>query len=192
MKNEKFIPNLYVALTHYPVVNKRGDTITSAVTNLDLHDISRTARTYGLKAFYVVNPLKDQKILIQRIIAHWTDGAGAVYNPARRRALELIRLNDSIREVAEDIKSIEHTYPKTVATCARRYPSSISFGGFRNMIENGIPHLLVLGTAWGLTESFITEADYVLEPIAGVADYNHLSVRSAAAIILDRLLGDSG
>ena len=186
------MPNLYVALTHYPVVNKRGETIVSAVTNLDLHDISRTAKTYGLKSFYVVSPLKDQKTLVQRIISHWTAGAGAVYNPARRNALELIRLSDSIKDVAEDIKSIEHRYPKIVATCARRYPASVSFKGFRNIIENGAPHLLVLGTAWGLTESFISEADYVLEPIAGAADYNHLSVRSAAAIILDRLLGEPG
>jgi len=29
----------------------------------------------------------------------------------------------------------------------------------------------------------------MLEPIAGTTGYNHLSVRSAAAIILDRLLG---
>ncbi|MGW8301987.1 MAG: RNA methyltransferase [Desulfobacterales bacterium] len=29
----------------------------------------------------------------------------------------------------------------------------------------------------------------MLEPIAGKTDYNHLSVRSAAAIIFDRLLG---
>ena len=76
------MPDLYVALTHYPVVNKRGETIASAVTNLDLHDISRTAKTYGLKSFYVVSPLKDQKTLVQRIISHWTTGAGAVYNPA--------------------------------------------------------------------------------------------------------------
>jgi len=31
--------------------------------------------------------------------------------------------------------------------------------------------------------------DMLLEPIEGYTDYNHLSVRSAAAIILDRLLG---
>jgi hypothetical protein len=189
MKDEKFIPNLYVVLTHYPVVNKRGETIASAVTNLDLHDISRAAKTYGVKAFYVVTPLNDQKALMQKIIAHWTNGAGASYNPARRSALELIRIRDSVAEVAEDIRGIEGNYPQTVATCARRYPSSISYEGLRNILENGIPHLLVFGTAWGLSEPFISEADYVLNPITGIADYNHLSVRSAAAIILDRLLG---
>ena len=56
------------------------------------------------------------------------------------------------------------------------------------MLKNGKPHVLVLGTAWGLSEDFILTADYVLEPIVGKTDYNHLSVRSAAAIIFDRLL----
>jgi len=183
------MPNLYVALTHYPVIDKRGDIIASALTNLDLHDISRAAKTYGVKSFYVVTPLSDQKVLAKKIIAHWTGGAGAAYNPDRRSALELVKVKDSIIDVAEDIKGIENKYPKTVVTCARRYPSSTGYEEFRSILKNDMPHLLVLGTAWGLAEPFIFEADYVLEPITGTTDYNHLSVRSAAAIILDRLLG---
>lgn len=183
------MPRLYVALTHYPVVNKRGDTIASAVTNLDLHDISRVARTYGARSFYVVTPLADQKILIERIISHWTKGVGAVYNPARRSALDLIKIKDSIADAAEEIGAIEKVSPKMVATCARRYPSSITFEAFRDILQLGQPHLLVFGTAWGLAEPFMSVADYILEPISGRTDYNHLSVRSAAGIILDRLLG---
>ena len=183
------MPNLYLALTHYPVMDKRGDIIAAALTNLDLHDISRAAKTYGVKSFYVVTPLSDQKVLAKKIIAHWTGGAGAVYNPDRRSALELIKVKDSISDVVEDIKGIENSYPKTVTTCARRYPASIGYAEFRDILEKGIPHLLIFGTAWGLAESLISEADFVLKPIRGTASYNHLSVRSAAAIILDRLLG---
>jgi len=189
MKIEKFMPNLYVALTHYPVINKRGDIIASALTNLDLHDISRAAKAYGVKSFYVVTPLSDQKELAKKIIAHWTGGAGAVYNPDRCSALELIKVKDSIIDVAQDIEGIENSYPKTVTTSARRYPASIGYAEFRDILESGIPHLLIFGTAWGLAESIISEADFVLEPITGTTGYNHLSVRSAAAIILDRLLG---
>jgi len=182
------MPNLYVALTHYPVVNKRGEIIASALTNLDLHDISRASKTYGVKTFYVVTPLFDQKLLAQKIIAHWVEGAGALYNPARRSALELIKVRDSISDVVEDIKGIENSYPKTVTTCARSCPANIGYKEFRGVLKSGIPHLLIFGTAWGLAESFIAEADFVLEPISGTTEYNHLSVRSAAAIILDRLL----
>jgi hypothetical protein len=183
------MPRLYVALTHYPVVNKRGDIIASAVTNLDLHDISRAAKTYGAQRFFVVTPLADQKILVERIISHWTKGVGAVYNPARRSALDLIKIKDSIADAAQEIEGLETVYPKMVATCARRHPSSIRFEDFRDILQLGRPHLLVFGTAWGLAEPFISEADYILEPISGPTDYNHLSVRSAAGIILDRLLG---
>jgi hypothetical protein len=189
MKKEKFMPKLYVALAHYPVVSKRGDIIASAVTNLDLHDISRAAKTYGAKSFYVVTPLVDQKALVQKIISHWTEGSGAVSNPARRSALELIKIENTIGDVAEDIKSIENIYPKTVVTSARKHPCTIDYSEFRNLLMTGIPHLLVFGTAWGLSDSFVSQADYVLEPVTGVSDYNHLSVRSAAAVILDRLLG---
>ncbi len=183
------MPNLYLALAHYPVINKRGEIIAAALTNLDLHDISRAAKTYGVKSFYVVTPLSDQQALAKKIIAHWTGGAGAVYNPDRRSALELIKVKDSIKDVAEDIKGVENSYPKSVTTCARRYPASIGYAELRGILESSMPHLLIFGTAWGLAESLISQADFVLEPIAGTRGYNHLSVRCAAAIILDRLLG---
>jgi hypothetical protein len=181
--------NLYVALAHYPVVDKRGDIINSAVTNLDLHDIARAVKTYGVKSFYVVTRLVDQQSLVQKIISHWTEGAGAVYNPARRSALELIKVKSTIVDVAEDIKAIEKIYPKTVVTCARKYPASTAYKDFREILETDKPHLLIFGTAWGLAEPFISDADYILDPVMGPTDYNHLSVRSAAGIILDRLLG---
>lgn len=184
-------PNLSVALIHYPVFNKNGDIIASAVTNLDLHDISRAARTYGLRSFYVVTPLTDQKELVKKIISHWVDGIGSRYNPKRREALELIRIKDSLNEVVEHIRSNNEESPKTVVTCASARDNfrSISFGKFREMLHSGRPYLLLFGTGWGLTENFIADADYILEPIKGNTNYNHLSVRSAAAIVLDRLLG---
>ena len=183
------MPNLYVALTHYPVVDKRGDLITSAVTNLDLHDISRAVKVYGVKSYYVVTPLVDQQGLVHKIISHWTDGSGAVYNPARRSALEMIKVKGTIGDVVEDIKDLENIYPKTVVTSARRYATSTGYKEFRAILKTGKPHLLVFGTAWGLAEPYIAEADYILDPITGPTDYNHLSVRAAAGIILDRLLG---
>jgi hypothetical protein len=183
------MPLLYLALAHYPVTNKNGDIITSAITNLDLHDISRAARTYGVKSFYVITPLTDQKALAERIVTHWTHGAGADYNPARRDALDLIRLVDTIEDAARDIGNRERHYPKIVATGARKHPSSIGYAQFRGLLKKEMPYLLVFGTAWGLAESFRDQADYVLEPVIGATDYNHLSVRSAAAIVLDRLAG---
>jgi hypothetical protein len=141
-----------------------------------------------LKAFFVVTPLEDQIDLIQKIISHWTQGIGARYNPRRRSALQSIRVSTTYADVIDRVTVSEGVQPKTIATCARRGPANIGYQKCRTMLKNGNPYVLALGTAWGLSEAFISAADYVLEPITGKTDYNHLSVRSAAAIIFDRLM----
>ncbi|NQT69854.1 MAG: RNA methyltransferase [Desulfobacteraceae bacterium] len=189
MKNS-YPTNLYIALTHYPVINKNGNIIASAVTNLDLHDMSRAAKTYGVRSFYVVTPLADQRELVEKIVDHWVKGVGATYNPKRREALELIRIKNSLDEVADHIRDSAGYAPKTVVTSAKRSPGNISFDRFRRMLSNENLYLLIFGTAWGLTNDFMTGADYILDPVIGNTDYNHLSVRSATAVILDRLFGN--
>ena len=183
------MPRLYVTLIHYPVVNKQGKCIASAVTNLDLHDIARTVKTYGGLGFYVATPLTDQKALVERIVSHWTSGVGGENHPKRKQALELIRVADSLEAVCEDITRREGTAPKTVVTSAKRRDGSMSFSSLQAMLETETPVLLVFGTAWGLAEDVMNQADYSLMPIVAQAAYNHLSVRCAAAIIMDRLLG---
>ena len=184
-------PNLHLALVHYPVTNKNGDVIASAVTNLDLHDISRAARTFDVKSFYVVTPLEDQIDLVGQLISHWTSGAGAGYNPKRRQALELIRIKKNLDAVVSEIHQRPDSagVPRTVVTSASAKGAVISFSNLRRMLGDGYPYLLVFGTAWGLAETLMASADFALEPVKGTTNYNHLSVRSAAAIILDRLLG---
>jgi hypothetical protein len=174
---------------HYPVVNRAGDIVAAAVTNLDLHDISRAAKTYGVKQFYVITPLADQKALVNRLIHHWVRGVGSQYNPKRGAALQLIRIADSLDEVVHHVWRNCGVEPKTVVTSAKTNSRNISFGKLREMMQNGTPHVLVFGTAWGLSESVLSAADFLLEPIRGNEAYNHLSVRSATAIVLDRLLG---
>jgi hypothetical protein len=185
--NAFFKPRIYVGLVHHPVINKNGDVVASAVTNLDLHDIARAARTYGAGAFYVITPVEDQATLVDRILAHWIQGAGGRYNPKRRDALSLIRVSRTVREATEDIARENGTTPKTVATGAASRRGAVPFDTLRRDLRDGTPHLILLGTAWGLAEDVFAAADRILEPIAGTGDYNHLSVRSAAAIILDRL-----
>jgi hypothetical protein len=181
--------NLYVALVHYPVVNRQGDTIASAVTNLDLHDIARSARTYGVKAFYVVTPLTDQIKLVETIVSHWTEGPGGRHNPKRREALSLIRIEESLSGVVGHIGEQGAAAPRIVVTSAKKRSGSIDYERLREMIQTGEPYLLVFGTGWGLSDQVMDGADYFLQPVSGPVDYNHLSVRSAAAIILDRLIG---
>jgi hypothetical protein len=183
------MPKVHVALVHYPVVNRIGETIAAAVTNLDLHDIARVSKTFGVSCFFTVTPVADQKMFTERIVAHWTTGPGAEHIPDRRHAMELVRITESVAEAVEIITGIEGRKPTMVATCARPHPRAIPYARLRSMLNEEWPHLLLFGTAWGLSPEVIAASDHVLAPIVGVNDYNHLSVRSAAAIVLDRLLG---
>lgn len=181
---------LYVALIHHPVIDKNGETIASAVTNLDLHDIARASRTYGVKGYYVITPLKDQMVLVNRILGHWITGVGSTYNPNRQQALELVRVKATIAEMISEIAEAEGLRPKTVATTARRHVGSLSYRRLREMLRvDGTPLVLAFGTAWGLSDTFMADADFILDPLTGAGTYNHLSVRSAVSIILDRVLG---
>lgn len=183
---------LYIALVHHPVMNRRGEVIAAAVTNLDLHDIARAACTYGVRGFFVITPLEDQKAFAQRIVDHWTRGPGAEHIPDRQLAMQLIRITGSLEEAVAAVTAAEGQPPTVVATGARERLQATSYKTLRGMLADDRPHLLLFGTAWGLAPDVIAAADYVLAPIAGTAGYNHLSVRSAAAIILDRLMGQHG
>ena len=182
--------NLAIALLHHPVYNKLGEVVTTALTNLDLHDIARSSRTFGLERFYIVTPSADQRALAQRITGHWQDGWGSTYNPDRKQALDIVRVCETLPEAVRDFQSGFDEPVRTVITGAARRPGSITCREFRQMLDKPeSPFLLLLGTGWGLTEVCFQAADHILEPIAGSGTYNHLSVRSAAAIMLDRLRG---
>jgi len=184
-------PHVSLALLHYPVYDKNRRVVASAVTNLDLHDIARLARTFGLFRYYVVTPIAEQRALAERIRGHWQVGCGANYNPMRREALDLLRVTPRLEDVLTELESDYKRPPKIVVTGAKARANSVSCAGLRRLIEEtDQPHLLLFGTGWGLTDEIFELADFVLEPIMGAGDYNHLSVRAAVAIILDRLMGE--
>lgn len=179
---------LYAALVHYPVLNRKGEVIASAVTNLDLHDMARTARTYGLAACYVVTPLKDQQALCESLADHWRQGIGKDLHPDRAEALMRLRIADSIEAAGEDIQREQGAKPVVWATTAKSLPGAMPHEeARRRLVEGTGPFLVLFGTGWGLAPSWMEGADAVLEPIDGIDGYNHLSVRCAAAILMDRL-----
>ncbi|MEK6201954.1 MAG: RNA methyltransferase [Desulfobulbaceae bacterium] len=181
--------NIDIALVHYPVINKTGETIGSAVTNLDLHDIARAARTFGVDNYYIITPYSDQQTLVQEILDHWQTGHGAKYNPARKSALDQVKIASSLEETISVITEQRGRKPLVLTTSARVQKNSISYRETRERLETGEPMLLLFGTAHGLAPEVNETADYTLPPIQSTTGYNHLSVRSAVSIILDRLLG---
>ena len=189
---EKTTPSapIYAALLHHPVYDKNGQVVTTAVTNMDIHDISRSGCTYGLSGFFVVTPVKALQKLAHKIIEHWESGYGSRYNTTRKEALALARICDTLDDAIIAIERETGEKPLIVATSARRTKNPTSFVALRDMLNRQTrPFLILFGTGWGLTETILLQSDYVLEAVEGCRDYNHLSVRSAAAIIFDRLLG---
>jgi tRNA (guanine37-N1)-methyltransferase len=182
---------IYVALLHHPVYDKNHQVVTTAVTNMDIHDICRAGKTYGIQGVYVVTPVKPLQKLALKIIDHWEVGYGSQYNATRKDALALARISDNLDDTIIDIEKEHRQKPLIVVTSARDTGTErTSFVSLQDMLQRTTrPFLVIFGTGWGLTETIISQADYVLEAVEGDSDYNHLSVRSAAAIILDRLLG---
>ncbi|MCB2153571.1 RNA methyltransferase [bacterium] len=184
---------LHIALVHHPTVDKRGNVAATSVTNLDIHDLSRIGRTYGADGIWIVHPYENMQRYVQKVFGHWKDGWGAAYNVTRKEALEDTYLATDLPELEE---RMEELYPGKeivwVATSARKAVNTLSYQEMRDWLDDPDDErvfVLIFGTGWGLHPSVIQEMDYVLEPIYGPTEWNHLSVRAAAGIIIDRLLG---
>ncbi len=181
--------NLYVGLVHHPIRNKIGELVTTSVTNLDVHDIARSSRTFGALGYYIVTPLKAQHGLVNRILGHWEQDQNGAYNPDRQDALSIAKVIDSVEDAMSEIEAREGVKPLLVVTGA-------NFSEFTGTMEDLVarthidkrPIFLIFGTGWGLHATLLEKSDFKLDPILGKASdgYNHLSVRSAVAIYLDR------
>ncbi|WP_246140259.1 RNA methyltransferase [Geothermobacter ehrlichii] len=177
---------LAIALLHYPVLNRAGETVTTAVTNLDVHDLARSALTYGVERFYVVTPVAEQRRLVNELLDHWCRGFGARYNPDRRRALELVEPVATLDEALGDYAGRTGRAVTPLLTGAGRRDGR-PLRDLRRELQRR-PHMLLFGTGSGLAPELFERGWPVVEPIEGTTDYNHLSVRAASAILLDRLV----
>lgn len=177
-----------VVLVHHPVLDRAGDVVTTAITNLDLHDIARSAHTYGLERYYVAHPVAAQRELAQRVRNHWIEGSGARRIPDRRPPMEGLAVVESLDQALQRFDPEAELW----VTSARRLPETLDYPSARQRLQSEGPGvLLAFGTGWGLAQEVVERARVRLAPIDSPRSdgYNHLSVRAAAAIIFDRLLG---
>lgn len=185
---------LYVGLVHSPIKNKRGELVTTSVTNMDVHDISRSCKTFGVTQYHIITPLEVQHQLIQRILGHWERDENGAYNPDRQDALGIAHLSKTIEDSVVEIEKLEGVKPLICVTGA-------NFDNFDLKAEqvkekatlDNRPIFLLFGTGWGLHANALELADHHIEPLYGAhpEGYNHLSVRSAVAIYLDRIMARS-
>lgn len=182
--------DLSVALLHEDMVDKTGKLITTSLTLNDIQDLARSSCTYGLKNLFIAHPSAALRKLAHRLQTHWLKGYGSTYNTDRKEALSITEVVSSLDEAILKIDLRTTKLPKVIATSAQNGPNRISYDLMTNKLkENKDPYLLLFGTGWGMSKELLDRADYILEPIEGPTPYNHLSVRSACAITLDRLLG---
>lgn len=158
---------------------------------MTFHDIARTAKTYDVKRYFIVHPVEAQREMANRIMNHWKTGGGVKYNVNRKEAFEETELVPTLEEAISRIESETGKKPAIVTTDARVYPNTVSYCEMRRKIhEEDTPIFILFGTGFGMTKEMMKQFDYIVEPIYGAGTYNHLCVRSAVAIILDRLLGE--
>jgi hypothetical protein len=180
-----------IALVHHPVLDRQGAVITTAITNLDLHDLARSACTYGVSALFIVHPVLAQRELAERVKTHWVGGSGARRIPTREPAMSLLRIVPSLDDVYAALGG-RAGIDLYVTSARRDERKTASYADARERLGASNRNALVLfGTGWGLAGSLLDDADVFLAPILGANEsgYNHLSVRAACAIVLDRLLG---
>jgi hypothetical protein len=173
---------------HHPVLDRQREVVTTAITNLDLHDIARSAHTYGLSDVFVVHPVRAQRELAEKVREHWVKGSGGRRIPDRAPAMERLRI---ARDLDEAVHALGDGCEIWTTGAAERKPALRHADARARLAEAGPAVLLVLGTGWGLADEVCERAHAHLEPIRSPRDdgYNHLSVRAAAAILLDRLRG---
>ncbi len=182
---------LAVALVHHPVLDRQGAVVTTAITNLDLHDLARSSRTYGAEAVFIVHPIEAQRLLAERVQQHWVEGSGKRRIPDRATAMELLRVVPALEDAYAALGGRAAIEVWTTAASARGAEVT-TYGAARERLARAErPVLLLFGTGWGLPPALVAGADARIEPIRAAAEsgYNHLSVRAACAITLDRLLG---
>ncbi|MGB0679800.1 MAG: RNA methyltransferase, partial [Polyangiales bacterium] len=163
------------------------------LTNLDVHDLVRASCTYDLQACFFVTPITAQRQILAEIFQHWSVGAGRARVPTRSAAMRLGVAAHDGQEVVQHITDKHGQRPALWATAARHLaaPPPVSFAAARAQLRQpGPPVLLVFGTGHGLAPAMLETCDALLPPVRS-GGYNHLSVRTAVAIILDRLIDES-
>ena len=181
-----------LALVHHPVLDRQGAIVTTALTNLDVHDVARSSATFGLAHYFIVTPVESQREKAAHIARLWQEEQGREHRGA---ALALCRPVGSVADAIAELTSAHGQAPIVAATSAApgRFPHAREVTPAQLISElqdlPGVPLLVLFGTGWGLADPQLPEVSRIITPISGRPAWNHLSVRSAIAVVLDRLFG---
>jgi hypothetical protein len=185
------VPRLALGLVHHPMLDRMKEVVATNITNFDIHDIARASTVFGVEKYFLIHPMDQQLMYVERILDHWRVGNGAKFNPSRKMALKNVATAKNL-EQAKAMWGVDDCI--VVATHARAVEGAqpLKVSELRGLLhDQRKPVFLLFGTGYGFTDEYMKNCDYVLESIRGAppGDFRHLSVRSAVSIYLDRLMG---
>lgn len=174
-------PTFAVALIHAAVLNKAGESASTSISSIDIHDFARTCAFYDVGPVYIVHPAKGMRSFAEELAEHWQHSARGELNQARRAVMKAVCVLPSMADVlAEGDYQIWYT--------SAQPPEDAVVVQAAELRQKRGKHLLVFGTGHGLDAKKLPDANGWLFSIDGVGKVRHLSVRAALAIYLDRLL----
>ncbi|HXH65459.1 MAG TPA: RNA methyltransferase [Mariprofundaceae bacterium] len=173
-------PRIAVALVHHPVLNRLGETSTTAITSMDVHDFARSCTFYDVAPVFLVHPADGMHAFVDEMRGYWQEGEGGGRNPGRGRSLASVQLVHTLDEAVAAMDGGSVWF--TSSSPPERETTDVEALG-----EMPGRHLIVFGTGWGLDVKSLQKPTGWLSPIEGTGMVRHLSVRAALAIYLDRL-----
>ncbi len=182
--------DIFIGLVHYPVYNRNNEIVCTSITNLDLHDIARSCKTYNIMNLFIINPQESQKQIFDRLKKFWKTSGAKTYNIDRFDAFDIIEYTPDISSAKEWIEKKYANQPIVISTSARKAIGSTKYSEMRNILRRSFPKLILFGTGNGLADEVIIKSNFHLKEIKGIRNYNHLSVRSAISVTLDRLVAE--
>lgn len=217
-------PRVALGLVHYPTYDRLKKVVATNITHFDVHDIARAARTFGVERYFLIHPMQEQLMFVERLADHWRTGYGSRYNPSRKEALEPVQASSSVEKAylawddflaqqgspdldeaklkglgligsSQSLRLQLGVKKSLLITTSARAVDGMPPVGFKQLreaiFEEKVPCFLLFGTGYGMTRELVQSTDALLNPIKSQIEthFNHLSVRSAVSICLDRLLG---
>src|SRR5436853_424381 len=137
--------DLSVALLHENMHDKQGKIVTASLTLIDIHDLARGSRTFGITSLFVAHPSPAIRKLAHTLETHWEEGFGATYNPNRKEALETLEIVSDLDEVIHKIDLRTKKLPKLIASSAKKGADRMTYPKMREVIDaTSDPFVLML------------------------------------------------
>ncbi len=201
-----------IGLLHHPVFDRHKKIVATNITNLDVHDIARAAKVYGVTGYYVIHPSREQLMFVSRLLDHWRIGDGKTFNPMRATALTMV---ETATDLAEAVRKFDPE-AAVIGTTARQIPGveRTSFADLRGFVQTGEVggrlrgprsvgaadvvepmdrHVagvlegrrsifLLFGTGFGMTEEVLASCDLLLEPMKGAPPLDYRHLSVRSAV----------